>query len=146
VEQDESGRAIAAKRMEEAPYWHIEKARKGNTNRVEAELIFNGQVVGKKEITADGAWNKLVFQYPVSRSGWLALRVLPSSHTNPVFVLVGGQPIQVRESAEWCRKAVDQCWKMKKDRIHPSERKLAAEIYQKAREHYGRIAGGPGVR
>lgn len=140
LEQDESGRAIAAKRMEEAPYWHIEKARKGNTNRVEAELIFNGEVVERKEVIANGAWNKLAFQFPVRRSGWLALRVLPSSHTNPVFVMVGEQPVQVRESAEWCRRAVDQCWKMKKDRINPDEQKLAAEIYQKARDQYERIA------
>ncbi len=140
AEQDESGRAIATKRMEEAPYWHIEKARKENTRNVEAELIFNGKVIGKKEIIADGTWNKLAFQYPVSRSGWLALRVLPSSHTNPVFVMVGRQPVQVRESAEWCRKAVDQCWKMKKDRINPAEQKLAEEVYQNAREQYGRIA------
>jgi len=139
-QQDESGRAIAAKRMDEAPYWHIEKARKGNTHKVEAELIFNGKAVDKKEVTADGNWNKLAFQYPVSRSGWLAIRVLPSSHTNPVFVVVGDRPVQVRESAEWCRRAVDQCWKMKKDRIQPNERKMAGEIYQKAREQYERIA------
>jgi hypothetical protein len=36
---------------------------------------------------------------------------LPATdHTNPIFVVVGGQPIRAsRKSAEWCLKAVDQC-------------------------------------
>ena len=38
------------------------------------------------------------------RSSWAALRVYPSAHTNPVFVLVGGRPIRAsHRSAEWLR-------------------------------------------
>ena len=44
--------------------------------------------------------------------------VLPSSHTNPVFVLVGDRPIRAsRRSAEWCLDAVDVCWEQKKKAI-----------------------------
>jgi hypothetical protein len=40
----------------------------------------------------------------------VALRILPSSHANPVFVLVGGKPIRAsRRSVEWCLKGVGQC-------------------------------------
>ena len=35
---------------------------------------------------------------------------IPSAHTNPVFVIVGDQPIRAsRRSAEWCLRGVDQC-------------------------------------
>jgi hypothetical protein len=36
-------------------------------------------------------------------AGQVACRILPSSHTNPIFVLVGEQPIRAyRRSVEWC--------------------------------------------
>ena len=46
------------------------------------------------------------FDVPIEKSSWVALRVYPSSHTNPVFVSVGGKPIRAsRKSAEWCLKS-----------------------------------------
>ena len=34
------------------------------------------------------------FRHRLERSSWVAARILPSSHTNPVFVEVAGAPIR----------------------------------------------------
>ncbi len=110
-EQDEVGAAMAARSLIQPPYWHIERARIGTSRRVPVELIINGQVVERTEVVADGQWNDVTFEAPIDQSSWVALRVMGSSHTNPVFVLVEDEPIRAsRRSAEWCRLAVDQCW------------------------------------
>ena len=89
-----------------------------------------------KEIVADGSWKNLDFSYTVERSSWVALRIYPSSHTNPIFVEVDGKPIRVLESIKWCRAAVDQCWKMKVDNIRQEEREAAQAAYDDARTVY----------
>ena len=44
----------------------------------------------------------------------MALRILQSSHTNPIFIEVGGQPIRASvKSAEWCAAGVNQCRRQK---------------------------------
>ncbi|MCA9106141.1 MAG: CehA/McbA family metallohydrolase, partial [Planctomycetales bacterium] len=40
--------------LDQQPYWHIERARIGDSSRVPVELIVNGQVVERREIEADG--------------------------------------------------------------------------------------------
>jgi len=67
------------------------------------------------------------------------LRIYPSSHTNPVFVTVDGKPIHESKSAEWCRQAVDQCWKMKQGNIRSEERPAAEAAYDQARKVYDTI-------
>ena len=122
------------------PYWHIERARTGKSRMVNVELLANGEAVARSEIIADGNWNDLAFDWFVTRSSWLALRVLPSSHTNPIFVLLGNQPIRASvESARWCRAAVDQCWEMKRGKIREDDFDAAAAAYDKARETYDLI-------
>ncbi|MEJ7679493.1 MAG: CehA/McbA family metallohydrolase [Segetibacter sp.] len=101
-QQDQAGAAIAHRKLTEQPYWHIERARIGASRKVRVELIVNGESVDTAEMTADGEWKDVSFNYPVSRSSWMALRVYPSSHTNPVFIIVDNKPIGVRKSAEWC--------------------------------------------
>ena len=58
------------------------------------EVIVNGYPVEQKEIVADGSEHELTFAVPIKQSSWVALRILASSHTNPVFVLVDGKPIR----------------------------------------------------
>ena len=100
----------------------------------------NGQPVASRVVTADGDWNEIEFDHELTRSSWVALRVLASSHTNPIFVLVGDKPVRAsRKSAEWCRQAVDQCWKMKSERIRDSEKDAARRAYDHARRVYDRI-------
>ena len=104
------------------------------------ELVVNGEPVDRKEIVADGQWQDVRFERKVDRSSWMALRVLYSSHTNPIFVLVSDKPIRAsRRSAEWCRRGVDRCWEMKRPRIRAEEIKDAEAAYEKARQVYDRI-------
>ncbi|OYW20368.1 MAG: hypothetical protein B7Z55_07415, partial [Planctomycetales bacterium 12-60-4] len=71
------------------------------------------------------------------RSSWIAVRILPSVHTNPVFVEIGAEPIRAsRMSAEWCRKAVDVCWNQKVNRIRETERTAAKAAYDHAAKYY----------
>lgn len=133
--------AIRARRLDEKPYWHLERSRIGQTRTVPVELIVNGIAVARKEIPADGSMIKVNFDTELKHSSWVALRILPSCHTNPVFVHVGGKPIRAsRSSAEWCAKAVDVCWNAKERGIREQERSAAREAYDKAREIYTKIA------
>ena len=127
-------------RLDQKPYWHIERARIGDTRRVPVELIVNGQVAATAEITGNGEIHNLEFEYELHASSWVALRIFPSCHTNPVFVEVDGQPIRAsKRSAQWCLDAVDVCWKQKEPRTRAEEKSAAAEAYEVARQAYRRI-------
>lgn len=139
-QQSPTGLAIAQSALTNQPYWNIERARIGQTQKVYVELIVNGESADSMEITADGKWNDVSFRYPVATSSWVALRVYPSSHTNPVFIMLDGKPIHERRSAKWCRQAVDQCWKMKQGNIRSEERPAAEAVYDKARKVYEKIS------
>ncbi len=120
--------------------WHPEWARLGDSRRVPVELIVNGYPVARQEIEADGATREVVFDVEIERSSWVAIRILKSSHTNPVFVLVDGEPIRAsRRSAEWCLKSVDQCWSQKNRFYDADEMDDAIEAYDHARESYRSI-------
>ena len=104
------------------------------------EVIVNGRPVAKQTIVADGHVQQLAFDVDIPRSSWVALRILPSSHTNPIFVLVDGKPIRAsRSSVEWCLKGVDQCWSQKERFIKPAELDDAKRAYAHARETYQRL-------
>ena len=122
------------------PYWDVERARIGNSRTVPVEVVVNGKAVARKEIKADGSEQEVSFNVQVERSSWVCLRILPSSHTNPVFVLVGDQPIRAsKKSAEWCLKGIDQCWQKKVRNIREKEWPEAANAYDKARADYRKI-------
>ncbi|HKW97315.1 MAG TPA: CehA/McbA family metallohydrolase [Bryobacteraceae bacterium] len=123
-------------RYDEKPYWDLERARIGSSRKVPLELVINGEPVARQEIEADGVLRPVSFDRKIERSSWVALRILPSSHTNPIFVLVNGKPIRSQRSAEWCLKAVDQCWSQKSPRIRLEERGEAQRAYEAAREAY----------
>jgi hypothetical protein len=124
----------------EQPYWDIERARVGDTRSVEVELVVNGHPVGKQRLVADGALRDLTFDAAIDRSSWLAVRILPSSHTNPVWVLIAGKPVRAsRRSAEWCLKGVDQCWSQKERFIKRDELDQAKADYEHARRTYQRL-------
>jgi len=121
----------------EKPYWDLERARIGDSKRVPLELVVNGKPVARQEILADGQLRPVSFEYAVDFSSWMALRILPSSHTNPIFVLVGSKPIRAsRRSADWCLRAVDQCWSQKVPQMRPEELPEAAQAYEHARQAY----------
>ena len=67
----------------------------------------------------------------------MALRILPSSHTNPIWVLVGEKPVRAsRRSIEWCLQGVDRCWSQKERFIAPAELPQAQADYEHARTVY----------
>ncbi len=133
-------KAIQKRRLDQKPYWDIERCRIGNSRKVPVELIVNGQVVAAQEIVADGSNQAIEFDVDVKHSSWLAVRILPSVHTNPIFVEVNGKPIRAsKKSAAWCKEAVEVCWNAKKGRIRESEREAAKNAYDKAGQIYETI-------
>ena len=123
------------------PYWHLERARIGDSRNVTLELIVNGQVADQQEILADGSEIPVSFDVPIERSSWVALRILAASHTNPVTVRVSDQPVRASKlSAEWCLDSIDQLWLQKAMNIRSQERAAAHEAYGLARTVYQKIA------
>jgi len=122
------------------PHWNLERARIEDTRDVQVECVVNGVAVDRQVLTADGQQRELAFDVPIERSSWVALRVLPSSHTNPIFVLVDDQPIRAsRHSASWCLEAVERCWSQKERFYDADERADAGAAYDHARRTYARI-------
>jgi hypothetical protein len=137
---------LASPILEVSPAWHLERARIGKTRNVPVELIVNGVSVDRAVILADGEPHSVSFKISLPRSSWMALRVLPSSHTHPVFVTVAGRPIRAsKRSAQWCRACVEKLWEVKSPFIRESEREAATEAYDHARKAYDAILAESGV-
>jgi len=97
------------------------------------EIVLNGEVVAKQEVSADGSLHDLSFEVEVQRSSWIALRQFPQLHTNPVDVLVGGKPIRAsRSSALWCAESIELLWDNRSRFIAESERPAARAAYDRA--------------
>ncbi len=118
----------AAARSEQKPYWHVERARIGDTRTVPVELIVNGQAVERQRDRG-----RRRHQRPHVRVHAQAIELgrrsasSPRAHTNPIFVEVDGKPIRAsRKSAQWCLDAVDVCWNSKERGIREAEREAAA--------------------
>jgi hypothetical protein len=122
--------------------WHLEQARIGNTREIAVELVVNGIAVDRTTIVADGTPQQIHFKSTLSQSSWVALRILPSGHTHPVFVSVDNKPIRAsRRSAQWCRTSVDKLWEVKSRFIRESECPAAAAAFDFARKTYDTIIG-----
>ena len=134
---NEQTESIRSRRLDAKPYWHIERCRVGQTREVPVEIIVNGQVAATKNITADGKTQPLSFDIPIKHSSWVAVRILPSVHTNPIWVEVGGQPVRAsKKSIDWCKQAVEVCWNAKKNQIREPERATAKAAYDEATKIY----------
>jgi hypothetical protein len=104
------------------------------------EIVVNGRAVARQTIVADGTVHPLEFTVPIETSSWIAARVLPAAHTNPVFVIVNARPIRAsRRSAEWCLNAVNQCWSQKAPRMSQADQAKGREAYDHAREVYKKL-------
>ena len=138
---EEPDASIRKRKYSEQPYWHLERARVGDSREVPVEVLVNGQVIETRRLLADGAIRDMAFEVPVQQSSWIALRVLPSSHTNPIWVSVAGKPVRAsRASAQWCLEGVERCWKNKERFIAPGELADAKAAYAHAREAYRTLA------
>jgi hypothetical protein len=145
--------ALVAARLESEPVdmesinhvflngWHVENARIGTTREVGVELIVNGVAVDRAILVADGKPRPIKFKTRIVQSSWVALRIFPSAHTHPVFVLRGTKPIRAsKRSAQWLRACIDKLWEVKSPFIRESGRPAAAEGFDYARKVYERIA------
>jgi hypothetical protein len=125
---------------DQKPYWDVERARVGDTREVPVEVVVNGKAVAKRNIVADGKMNELEFDVAVSESSWIAVRVLPAAHTNPIFAVLGEKPVRVsKRSAEWCLDAVNQCWTQKAPHMSVTDLGEAQGAYDHAREVYRKL-------
>lgn len=107
---------------------------------VDVEFICNGYPVAVQKIKANGKQHKLHFPIPKpERSCWVAARIFPSAHTNPIWVEVDNAPVRVRASAQWCLAALQQCWLEKQKTYAPAEQPQARMDYEHARETYQKI-------
>jgi hypothetical protein len=104
------------------------------------EVVVNGRAAARREVAADGREHAVEFSIQLDGSSWVALRQFPQLHTNPVYVLVGGQPIRAsRDSAQWALACVDQLWRARSRRIADGERAEAERAYDEARAYYRRV-------
>jgi hypothetical protein len=127
---------IRGRRLNEKPYWHIERARHAQTRQVRVEALINGHVAATKLLLADGHAEQISFELSVQKSCWVALRIYPSSHTNPIWVSVNNKPVRERKSIKWCLDGVEQCWKQKQPFIAEKEQADAVAAYEYARKTY----------
>jgi len=129
--------SIAARHYWDKPYWHIERARQGGSREVPVELLVNGVPVARRTLVADGTPHDIDFKTEVEFSSWLAIRILPSAHTNPIWVNVGDKPVRSsRRSVQWCLDAVERCWANKERFMKGTEHDEAVAAYEHARRVY----------
>jgi hypothetical protein len=117
--------------------WHLERSRIGDSRRVLVELVVNGYPVAEQEILADGSEREIAFETDLTASSWVAVRILRSVHTQPVFVEVGDRPIRAsRRSAQWLADSVEALWTEKHGFIRENERAEARAAYDFAHATY----------
>jgi hypothetical protein len=132
---------IAGRRLDQQPWWSVERARLPGTRRVAVEVVVNGVLAASREIEADGSIQPLAFEVPIERSSWIACRIHAGAHSNPVYALVAGAPVRAsRRSLQWCLDAVEQCWRSKSGspELKESDRLACARAYDHARAVYRR--------
>ena len=106
----------------------------------EVELVVNGFPVATKNMQANGKSQTLAFHYPIVKSCWVAIRVFPHAHTNPIFVVVDNKPVRgTIDSARWCLAGVEQCWRSKQNTYAPGEQNDARAAYEHARKIYSQM-------
>jgi hypothetical protein len=102
----------------------LELARIDESRSVAVEVVVNGLPVATREIIAYGPEHQLAVELDLDRSSWVALRLLPSLHNQPIFVDIGDRPIRASRRSAQCavaarlhRQAVAG-----EARLHPADR------------------------
>jgi hypothetical protein len=120
------------------------------------QLVRNGAVIEEIPPGADPnnvSWKKSV---AVKKSGWVHLRVsgdpggrfpldsaFAQSFTNPVWIVIDGQPIRNQESADYCIRWIDKLREMAEEWPgwrSEKERKHVFAQFDEARQIYLRLA------
>jgi TolB protein len=115
------------------------------------EFIRNGAVIESLDAGAGEESVRLEKTVTVDRSSWFAVRVtgrpsrgvpsggIPRAHSGAVYVLVGGEPVLVRQDLELMLRWIDRHWAYleERDNFGPGDnRALARRMFDQAREHY----------
>ncbi|MEE2990446.1 MAG: CehA/McbA family metallohydrolase [Planctomycetota bacterium] len=109
-------------------------------DEVQVELIVNGSPVASSNLQADGVLGTIAFKHTLQESSWVAVRVFPHAHTNPIYVVIGGTPVRGSvDSARWCLAGVEQCWKSKQKFYAAAEQADAEAAYDHARMVYRQL-------
>jgi len=120
--------------------WGLKRALTGEDQMITLEIVVNGRPQDKLTFSPNQDMQSIEFDIEIERSSWVAARIFPSSHTNPVFVIIDNKPIRAsRRSAEWCRDGVEQCWKSKEQFYDADEMDDAVAAYDHARKIYDQI-------
>ena len=118
-------------------------ARLDKSPTLPVELIVNGYPVSKRNLKADGSRQEITFTSEVKQSSWVAVRVFPHAHTNPIYVVVDGKPVRGSvDSARWCLAGVEQCWKSKQNTYADAEQADAKAAYDHARKVFAQLIQG----
>ncbi len=138
---DGQGHLMNFERLENGSFRIEAAARVPGQEAVPIELIVNGRPVDAKSLRAGGTVSEVVFDAPdLPRSSWVAVRIHPHAHTNPLYVMIDEKPIRAsRNSARWCLAGVDQCWKEMSSTYAAAEMEQAKADYEHARQVYRRI-------
>jgi len=120
------------------PWWHLERSRIGSGREVKLEVIVNGEPVQSKTVIADGSQQKVEFEVALSKSSWVALRVLGASHTNPIWVTVDNKPVRVAKSLQWNIAALQQAFEVKRHGWRPEDYEEAKAAYDYAYRVYAK--------
>jgi hypothetical protein len=95
------------------------------------ECVVNGRVVASQRVVGDGKLQSVEFDLKLEDSSWLAIRVFPSMHSNPIEAIVRQQPIRAsKQSARWCIETIEQLWNQRERNIVSTEREQAREAFQ----------------
>ncbi len=105
------------------------------------ELVVNGQVAARQSLKPEQGEQTVQFQTTIERSSWVALRIFPHLHTNPIEVLVDDRPIRASsESALWCIETIEQLWQQREKGIATHEWMDAKRAFDRAIDKYRQIA------
>ncbi|HIN15790.1 MAG TPA: hypothetical protein EYM69_09220 [Dehalococcoidia bacterium] len=115
-------------------------ARLEGSPEVPVELVVNGFPVDSRPFRTDGSMQEVAFETELEHSSWVAVRVFPHAHTNPIYVVIGGKPVRGSvDSARWCLAGVEQCWKSKQKFYAATEQDDARAAYDHARMVYRQL-------
>jgi hypothetical protein len=103
----------------------------------QVELVVNGKVIKTETVECDGQMRQFEFNLDIQKSSWIAIRVFPHLHTNPIEVIVADKPIRASsDSARWCIATIEQLWSQREKNIAPLERDEAKRTFAAAIEIY----------
>ena len=70
-EPSEETEKLRSARLDEKPYWHVERCRIDQTRTVPVELIVNGEVARTEILVADGNFRSFEFDVEIDKSAWV---------------------------------------------------------------------------